>query len=107
MHVITRFDGTHGDDDDCPLCVAAREGRPISFDALYEPAYLIAEAHRVLTREKLAPGEEAIIVDTGRLMPDNTYELTQYAVDAEGCIYLTKNGTRSFVMRVPLPTTPS
>jgi hypothetical protein len=95
-------DGDHDEDDDCPICIAAREGKPISFDVLHDPAYLIAEARRVLQRTKLAPGEEISIVETGRLMPDETYDIVRYSVDATGRIYLTRNGAKSVVMRIAM-----
>jgi hypothetical protein len=97
-----RGDDGHVVDDDCPICVAAREGRPVSFDALHDPAYLIAEARRVLQRVKLAPGEEAEIVQTGRLLPDQTYEVCRYTVDRNGCIHLMRNETRTLVTRIPI-----
>lgn len=99
---VTDRDDDHGRDDNCPICRAAREGRSISFDVLHEPDYLIAEARRVLQGTKLAPGEEASIVETGRLLPDETYDIVSYTVDAKGCIYLTRNGSRSVVMRIPI-----
>jgi hypothetical protein len=104
LEVIIGFDGNdgHAVDDDCPLCIAAREGRPISFDALHDPAYLIAEARRVLQRVKLGPGEEAEIARTGRLLPDETYEVCRYTVDRDGCIYRMRNDTRTTITRVPL-----
>jgi hypothetical protein len=95
-------DDDDGEDDNCPLCIAEREGKPISFEALHDPAYLVAEARRVLRRVKLGPGEEASLVESGHLLPDETYEIVRYTVDAAGCIYLTRNESRSLVLRVLL-----
>lgn len=92
----------HGDDENCPVCAAARENRPISFDVVRAPQYLIAEARRVIQRTPPGPGEEVSISLTGRLMPDQSYELVSYSVDSTGAIYKTRNGVRTLVMRLPL-----
>jgi hypothetical protein len=89
-------------DDNCPLCIAARAGRPVSFDMLHDRAFLAAEARRLLARVKLAPGEDAILVEAGRMLPDRTFEILRYTVDAEGCVFLVRNETRRLVMRLVL-----
>lgn len=33
-HVIINADGSQDEDDNCPICIAAREGKPIPLDAM-------------------------------------------------------------------------
>ena len=100
--VVIAPDGAHDIDDDCPLCVAARSGLPLPLDLLDDPTVLEKEARRVLARVDLAPGEELEIMHSGRMLPDQSYELSSYTVAADGAIYLTRNGQRTLVTRIEI-----
>ena len=93
-------DGAQDVDDDCPVCVAARSGGPVSLDALHEPAFLLKEASRILKGVKLSPGEEVQIMELGHRLADGTFEISRYSVAADGSVYLTRNARRTLVTRL-------
>ena len=87
-------------DDDCPICVAARSGLPITFDALRDEAFLAQAARRELEKRMLRPGEEAEVLNIGKILPNGTTEVSRYTVDADGRVHLDEGGKRSLITRL-------
>jgi hypothetical protein len=89
----------HGDDN-CPLCVAARAGRPFEIMDYFPTAdggpppmitedFLIDEALKALGREPVRPQHPVEFMQFGQPRPDGTVAHSAFTVDGDGEIYWT------------------
>jgi hypothetical protein len=86
-------------DDGCPVCVAARTGLASVAQAMANPppALLAEVARRTLAKTKIGTEEVLELMSTGRMMPDGSYEMARYVLDAAGRVFRETNGQRKLV----------